>query len=101
MRILFYSSFSFIANCLYLESLISVFRITECLGYGQFGKVHQGVWKDPNKATLDVAVKTLGSGASVENRIKLLQEAAIMGQFIHPNTIQLLGVVISEDLVSE
>ena len=80
-------------------SYCTVFRITKCLGYGQFGRVHQGVWKASNKENLEVAVKILESGASVGERIKLLQEAAIMGQFLHPNTIQLLGVVISEDLV--
>lgn len=62
--------------------------------------MHQGVWKAPEKDTIDVAVKCSESGTFVGDRIKLLQEAAIMGQFLHPNTIQLLGVAISEDLVS-
>ena len=77
-----------------------VFRITKCLGCGQFGSVHQGMWKPPEKDTLNVAVKRSESGTSAGDRVKLLQEAAIMGQFLHPNTIQLLGVVISEHLVS-
>ena len=41
----------------------------------------------------EVAVKSMESGASEEERVKFLQEAAIMGQFNHPNIIQLLGVV--------
>ena len=40
-----------------------------------------------------VAVKVLNSGASEIDRVKFLQEAAIMGQFYHPNIVRLLGVV--------
>ena len=77
-------------------------RITSRLGSGQFGCVRKGTWtsQDRNKAR-DVAVKTLGRphARSETSRIKLLQEAAIMGQFFHPNVIKLLGVAISDDLV--
>lgn len=59
------------------------------------------MWKAPSKANIDVAVKTLALGASVGDRIKLLQEAAIMGQFLHPNTVHLLGVVVSKDMVCQ
>ena len=44
----------------------------------------------------EVAVKTMESGASEEDRVKFLQEAAIMGQFHHPNIIKILGVVIEK-----
>ena len=45
----------------------------------------------------EVAVKTMeNNGASEEDRVKFLQEAAIMGQFHHPNTIKILGVVIEK-----
>ena len=40
-----------------------------------------------------VAVKALKSGASEIARVKFLQEAAIMGQFYHPNIVRLHGVV--------
>jgi serine/threonine protein kinase len=33
-------------------------------------------------------------GASGEDRIWFLQEAAIMGQFNHPNIIRLLGTIV-------
>jgi serine/threonine protein kinase len=45
-----------------------------------------------------VAIKILTKN-SEENKIKLLQEAAIMGQFSHPNVVKLHGVVSMGDPV--
>ena len=42
---------------------------------------------------LEVAVKTLKVGSQQEDRIKFLQEAAVMGQFSHPYVIKIYGVV--------
>ena len=42
---------------------------------------------------LDVAVKQLKPGASKEEKVKFLREAAINGQFRHPNVVKLMGVV--------
>ena len=42
----------------------------------------------------EVAVKTLADGSTEEKRIEFLQEAAIMGQFKHPNVITLHGVLM-------
>ena len=50
---------------------------------------------------MDVAVKQLQPGASEVENIKFLQEAAINGQFRHPNVVQLMGVVTDEGPVSE
>ena len=44
-----------------------------------------------------VAVKTMEDGASEGDRVKFLQEAAIMGQFDHPNIIKLIGVTLNTD----
>ena len=49
---------------------------------------------------MDVAVKQLQSKASEEEKVKFLQEAAINGQFRHPNVVQLLGVVTVGEPVS-
>ena len=38
-------------------------------------------------------MKSMKNEASEEDRVKFLQEAAIMGQFNHPSIIQLLGVI--------
>ena len=40
-----------------------------------------------------MAVKTLNPGASDKDRLRFLQEAAIMCQFDHENVIKLYGVV--------
>ena len=42
---------------------------------------------------MEVAVKTLRSDAVEGDRVSFLQEAAIMGQFRHPNIVTLMGVV--------
>ena len=59
--------------------------------------MHRGVWcrrgvGSEQLVVEEVAVKTLEGGAGEEDRVKFLQEAAIMGQFDHPNIIKLLGI---------
>ena len=66
---------------------------------GQFGEVNKGTWQSPMGA-LDVAVKQLKPVASEEEKVKFLQEAAINGQFRHPNVVQLMGVVTVGEPVS-
>ena len=46
-----------------------------------------------------VAVKRLREGASEDEKIKLLKEAAIIGQFNHPNIVRLVGVAMDDDNV--
>ena len=71
----------------------------ESLGSGQFGTVNKGIWQSPAGA-MDVAVKQLQSGASEGETVKFLQEAAINGQFRHPNVVKLMGVVTMGEPVS-
>ena len=71
------------------------------LGSGEFGTVNKAIWtKDvsgsDSKEDTVVAVKTLSKDASEDDRVKFLQEAAIMGQFIHPSILGLLGIVMEE-----
>ena len=61
--------------------------------------VHRGVWLSPN-GEVKVAVKTLKEGSGEEDRVKFLQEAAIMGQFKHPNVVTMYGVVVQGEPVS-
>ena len=49
---------------------------------------------------VEVAVKSLEGEPTEEERVKFLQEAAIMGQFKHPNIIRIVGVVTTSDPVS-
>ena len=74
-------------------------RINKVLGYGQFGTVSKSVWQSPMGA-MDVAVKQLQPGTSQKETIMFLQEAAINGQFRHPNVVQLMGVVTVGEPVS-
>ena len=49
---------------------------------------------------MDVAIKTLKEESPEEEKVKFLQEAAIMGQFHHPNIVKLHGVVTVGEPVS-
>ena len=61
--------------------------------------VSMGVWQSPMGA-VEVAVKQLQPGATEAEKIRFLQEAAINGQFRHPNVVQLMGVVTTGEPVS-
>ena len=76
-----------------------LYRIQENIGSGEFGSVEKGMWHSPEKS-IDVALKTLRDDASEEQKVKFLQEAAIMGQFHHPNIVKLHGVVTVGEPVS-
>ena len=76
-----------------------IYRLKKTIGSGQFGTVMKGVWFLPGSPR-DVAVKTLKEGSSEEDKVKFLQEAAINGQFWHPNIVRLMGVVTVGEPVS-
>ena len=61
--------------------------------------VYKGVWLSPD-GEVEVAVKTLKKGSDEQDRVKFLQEAAIMGQFKHPNVVTMYGVVTEGEPVS-
>ena len=69
------------------------------VGEGEFGIVYKGEWRFKKGKTRTVALKTLKSTASSSERVKLLQEAAIMGQFSHSHTVKLYGVVKESETV--
>ena len=52
-------------------------------------------------ATKELAIKTLRAELPEEEKVRFLQEAAIMGQFSHPNVVKLYGVVTVGDPVSQ
>ena len=74
-----------------------IFRILHEVGSGEFGTVHLGLWSNGSTDPVQVAVKTLNSQCSESDRVKFLREAAIMGQFVHNNVVQLHGVVTEEE----
>ena len=57
------------------------------------------MWRDGRK-DIWVAVKLLMDGATEMDKVKFLQEAAIMAQFTHPNVVSLYGVVSKSEPVS-
>ena len=63
--------------------------------------VSRGKWLDGVGGSVNVAIKTLQPSAKETDRVKFLQEAAINGQFRHPNIVQLHGVVTVGDPVQQ
>ena len=53
----------------------------------------KGILQFPGKKEHEIAIKTLKSGYSTQQKLDFLGEASIMGQFDHPNVIKLEGVV--------
>ena len=88
-----------VETLVHITTFSHVTRILEHLGSGQFGTVSKGLWSISNNSLL-LAIKQLPSGASSEERVKLLQEAAIMGQFSHRNVVKLYGLVTIKQPVS-
>ena len=83
----------------HITVLISSTRKLGILGSGEFGTVCKGQWVYADKR-LDVAIKVLSDASDETNKVKFLQEAAIMSQFRHPNVIKLYGVVSDGQEVS-
>ena len=48
---------------------------------------------------LEVAIKTLSDDAGDEDKLRFLQEAAIMCQFDHPNVIKFHGVIVDTPIM--
>uniref|UniRef100_A0A3B3YFJ1 Protein kinase domain-containing protein n=1 Tax=Poecilia mexicana TaxID=48701 RepID=A0A3B3YFJ1_9TELE len=92
-------------------------ELGRCIGEGQFGDVHQGVYSCPDKPPLPVAIKTCKNCTTDSVREKFLQEACnsalhffisspfpcrsahslcfpvTMRQFDHPHIVKLIGVI--------
>ncbi|KAM4705730.1 focal adhesion kinase 1 isoform 3-T3 [Rhinophrynus dorsalis] len=68
-------------------------ELGRCIGEGQFGDVHQGVYMSPENPAMAVAVKTCKNCTSDSVREKFLQEALTMRQFDHPHIVKLIGVI--------
>ena len=79
----------------------SAVELQDEIGSGQFGQVYKALWHTSGeqsipfnrKDALPVAVKMLHSTSTTEMKTTFIQEAAIMGQFSHPNVLRLLGIV--------
>lgn len=69
-------------------------RLKSEIGSGQFATVHRGLWMK----TKDVAVKTLKGDVCEDTKIQFLREAAIMGQFDHPNVLHILAFGYNDNM---
>ena len=74
-------------------------HLGEALGEGEFGDVYRGEWQSPT-GRVEVAVKVSKDSLEPDERVKLLQEAAVMGQFLHSRVVRLFGVVTLGEPVS-
>ena len=83
----------------YQELPRSSVHLGEALGEGEFGDVYRGEWQSPT-GRVEVAVKVSKDSLELNERVKLLQEAAVMGQFLHPRVVRLFGVVTLVEPVS-
>ena len=66
--------------------------INRKLGEGAFGMVYGGEAFFDDRGWVAVAVKTLKTGSTVEEKIDFLSEADMMKRFEHKNIVKLLGV---------
>ena len=74
-------------------------KIVGNLGKGNFGSVDKGTLDEQRALGIPaylVAIKQLLSKRN-EDRLSLLEEAAIMAQFVHPHCVRLIGVVTVGD----
>jgi len=63
--------------------------------------VIQGEFVNSQGVLKKVAVKTLKEGSMEEDKLRFLQEVAIMVQFKHPNVVKVHGVVTVDKPVSQ
>lgn len=92
---------SHVINMLLIWSVTNnCYRLEETLGSGQFGEVYRALWHVSEKKIIEVAVKVLKKDATNDERIKFLQEAAIMGQFCNASVLKLHGIVSNHGNVS-
>ena len=61
--------------------------------------VYKGVLQSAG-GEMEVAVKTLKEGSGEVEKVKFLQQAAIIGQFKHPNVVTMHGMVTVGEPVS-
>ena len=57
------------------------------------------MWKPSSNKKEEVALKTLNTNSTAKDRVRFLQEAAIMCQFDHENVIKLYGVVTDQPAI--
>ena len=84
-------------------STYCLISLGESIGSGYFGNVYKAKMEQGDKDDdngIEIAVKTLQKEAKQQEKIKFLQEAALMAQFHHTNVLKIIGVVAENNTVS-
>ncbi|XP_036719258.1 ephrin type-B receptor 6 isoform X7 [Balaenoptera musculus] len=68
-------------------------KIEEVIGAGSFGEVRRGRLQPRGRREQTVAIQALWSGGAESLQTAFLGQAAVLGQFQHPNILRLEGVV--------
>lgn len=68
-------------------------KIEEVIGAGSFGEVRRGRLQPRGRREQAVAIQTLWAGGAESLQMAFLGQAAMLGQFQHPNILRLEGVV--------
>ena len=68
----------------------------EHFGCGEFGIVTHGFLSNVTDSNVEISVKNLSTDTTDKDKLRFLQEAAIMCQFDHENVIKLYGVVTED-----
>lgn len=68
-------------------------KIEEVIGTGSFGEVRRGRLQPRGRREQAVAIQALWAGGAESLQMTFLGQAAVLGQFQHPNILRLEGVV--------
>nr|KAF6319410.1 EPH receptor B6 [Myotis myotis] len=68
-------------------------KIEEVIGAGSFGEVRRGRLQPRGRREQAVAIQALWTGGAESLQMTFLSQAAVLGQFQHPNILRLEGVV--------
>uniref|UniRef100_A0A8D0WW35 Ephrin type-B receptor 6 n=1 Tax=Sus scrofa TaxID=9823 RepID=A0A8D0WW35_PIG len=68
-------------------------KIEEVIGAGSFGEVRRGRLQPRGRREQAVAIQALWTGGAESLQMTFLGQAAVLGQFQHPNILRLEGVV--------
>ncbi|KRG03866.1 tyrosine-protein kinase transmembrane receptor Ror isoform X3 [Drosophila mojavensis] len=69
----------------------------EELGEGAFGKVYKGQLTQPNKKTVNVAIKALKENASLKTQQDFKREIELISDLKHQNIVCILGVILNKE----
>lgn len=83
-----------------MKSLVTTCSVPPRDRFGQFRpQPLKSSWRKSDEVTLEVSIKAASMNEAMSERVKLLQEAAILAQFRHPNVVRLHGITNKDNVV--